>query len=205
MKLLYDIYMKKFKNFMRRIGKYTMAIIGCLTFLLCAGLYGCGIEAPEGEEYTAYNLYGTRVLYRPNNYSYSEAVGELGNVRYYNILAFNILMDLYQVYGNYGINKIEAEKFITETQFNYNANEYYYYDNIRYQITNIESTLTTYEGSDYYVGTQKITADTSKGWNWSMGYTTDSGAGVPENNKDTIFGTNISVNNNIIKNNSTYE
>lgn len=221
MKLLYDIYMKKFKNFMRRIGKYTMAIIGCLTFLLCAGLYGCGIDAPEGEEYTAYNLYGTRVLYRPNNYSYDEAVGELGNARYYSILSYNILEYLYNIYGThienskikailYGtdsLTQVEAEGIPEMSATNFNSTgalTEFYYDNIRYQITSINeviktSTYTNEAGIKYFEATQTLKGDTSKGWNWSVGYNY-AGDLTGESPKPcgTIF-ENVNANNNILE------
>ena len=222
MKLLYDIYMKKFKNFMRRIGKYTMAIIGCLTFLLCAGLYGCGIDAPEGEEYTAYNLYGTRVLYRPNNYSYDEAVGELGNARYYSILSKEILSNLYYIYGSYvenpntrailygtdSLTQVEAEGIPKMDATNFNstgAKIQYYYDNIRYQILSVDENLTSYNSNGSNVSfdaTQILKADTSKGWNWSVGYNY-AGDLTGESPKPcvTIF-ENVVANNNILQ--STY-
>lgn len=130
------------------------------------------------------NLYGTKVLYRPDNYDYDEGSGgEAGKPNdYYGQYAHWILNDLYTLYA---IPQKQRVTEILEAPFNtlikdengndilyYDKYNYYLYDSIRYKVDTIgkvtktktiggtETELTT----PYYI----IAADKSQQWKWSF-------------------------------------
>ncbi len=184
-------------------------ILACMMICLVTILFvGCGISRDEFEdgdgvgENSIIEMFGTKVLYRPDNYDYDAGSGaeEGKKNNYYGKYAYLILADLYSLYGityteeegqrdiyfpkekfhdkdNVGIYS-NQEEYIKETS---DGKTYYYlpylYDSIRYQVNTIGMV-----DDDYYV----LGADTSKAWNWSFEYT----------NPDAYIYTNYILNSN---------
>lgn len=119
------------------------------------------------------NLYGTKVLYRPDNYDYDEGSGgEAGKPNdYYGQYAHWILNDLFYLYAlpNASVSDI-LDNFKEEAY--YNNYIYYLYDSIRYKVDTIgKVTKTKTIGGEatnlstpYYI----IAADKSQQWKWSF-------------------------------------
>lgn len=130
------------------------------------------------------NLYGTKVLYRPDNYDYDEGSGgEAGKPNdYYGQYAHWILNELYNLYA---IPQKQKVTEILKTPFNtlikdengndilyYDKYNYYLYDSIRYKVDTIgKVTKTKTIGGEatnlstpYYI----IAADKSQQWKWSF-------------------------------------
>ncbi len=132
-------------------------------------------------------LYGTKVLYRPNHYDYDNSVGE-GNESYYGQYAWNILSNLSYIYGFSDFNRFNPtpqKPTNTIRPLLIDKTQEYYYDSIRYQVTNKTTTnnLIIYtqddNGSEEIDGILysknefediiKMTANTSFSWNWTFG------------------------------------
>ena len=154
----------------------------------------------ENENNTSFlNLYGTKVLYRPDNYDYNKGSGgtdEQPN-EYYGVYAYYVLKYLYEIYGIVDTNRLN----------NYNVSNYgennptriiqennipYLYDSIRYKVDtlgNVENTIEyTLEGSEptKVAGTPDdgnyviVAADTNTKWNWSFEADLDSTIPSPQ-------------------------
>lgn len=120
------------------------------------------------------NLYGTKVLYRPDSYDYDTGSGgEAGKPNdYYGQYAFAILNGLFNLYA------IPQKQRVTELLDNfknetfYNDYYYYLYDSIRYKVDTIGKVnkTKTISGTEtelatpYYI----IAADKSQQWKWSF-------------------------------------
>ena len=129
-------------------------------------------------------MYGTKVLYRPDHYDYDTSVGE-GNQEYYGQYAWRILSDLGRIYGIASFSDFDTEPPIRPL-LNDKTQEYYY-DSIRYHITNTtkfdKKIIYTQDdnGNEEIDGIKynkeefndviTITADTSYSWNWNFGVT----------------------------------
>lgn len=138
-----------------------LSLMLCFTFLFFAGCeFGGGGNTQS--------LAGAKVISRPADYSFADAVGDYSE-NYYNLFAREIMAGLYDVYNKgegvdfYG--NLDAEHGITYTNSDDN-NKYYLYDSIRYTITNVK----TVKNSDNEIISQTLTIDLSKDWNWNLPY-----------------------------------
>ena len=134
---------------------------------------GCGGYSRKGIDQSQLSLGGVKVLSRPTDYSFKEAVGEFSD-NYYNIFAKNILENLYWVYEYENIGLVDASIFAGITPIENvstytnvsNDDKYYLYDSLRYTITSVEKTI----DSDDDPVSQKITLDLNSKWNWTIPY-----------------------------------
>jgi len=145
-------------------------------FLFFAGCDG-GMGGFGGDE-AQKSLAGTKVLSRPSDYSFSDAVGQYSE-NYYNLFANEMLKNLYWIYYNCNndstdnfFDSIDEEQGITYTTLN-DDTKYYLYDSIRYTINK----LTTTRDSGGNVVSQVLELELN-GWNWS----------IPVDAKDRKFG-----------------
>lgn len=180
--------MKKKKTIIFRIICLLMLCI----FPALALLSGCGDEYAELDDFeesdpetiTSSSLYGTKVLYRPDDYNYDEGSGGSdgsgsGTNDYYGKYAWYIMNYLYNVYEVANTTDEKAGVIANNPNFP-EENIPYLYDSMRYQV-NTEgpvtarktvaadgTTTTTQLPSDeqYYV----VGADTSVAWNWGAPY-----------------------------------
>ena len=146
-----------------------------------------GNDGLNGEQLTSANLYGTKVLYRPDDYDYDIGSGGAtgdgsGTNDYYGKYAWNIINFIYRIYTIadniyiYGDETINANNpdFILD-------NIPYLYDSMRYQV-NTEA-LVTQRVVNHADGTKTIEdlkennltyyvvgADISLSWNWGAPY-----------------------------------
>lgn len=122
-------------------------------------------------------LYGTKVLYRPDNYDYGE--GAAGNKAYYGQYAWWIMANLVFTYGiSDPLRSAYLDENGVEQNYINKANNNYYYDSMRFQ-------LDTQENIQYYKMIQqpdgKYVQDTSasskyaqysgklnNAWNWRL-------------------------------------
>lgn len=125
-----------------------LSIFFCFIFLFCVGCDG-GLGY-IGEDSPVQTLSSVKVLSKPADYNFAEAVGKENSQYYYNLLSSNILAEL-------------VEKYRTGS-YSENADKYLDYDAIRYGITK------TYEvqDEDGYTTSQIVTLDLSKAWNWGL-------------------------------------
>lgn len=156
-------------------------------FLLFVGCDG-GPGGLSGE--SPRSLDGVKVLSKPADYSYSQAVGDGASENYYNLFSRTILHGLYSVYEDIGFNSedypyfkesVDAEKnnlptdvvvehgssdLISMTYEDVNLNstlEYYLHDSLRYTVDKI----TTIRNENDEIVSQTITLDLNSAWNWS--------------------------------------
>lgn len=178
--------MKKKKTIIFRIICLLMLCI----FPALALLSGCDefaelddFEESDPETITSSSLYGTKVLYRPDDYNYDEGSGATdgGTNDYYGQYAWHIINFLYNIY-EIGNNNSEDHFTIHYNNPNFpEENIPYLYDSMRYQV-NIEGLVTARKtitaddpnptavplpsSEQYYV----VGADTSVAWNWGAPY-----------------------------------
>ena len=141
-------------------------------FLFLVGCDGGMSSIGGGSDDFPQSVGGTKVLKRPPEYSFSEAVGEYASEYYYNIFADRILVSLYEVYAQNLLTEDSADTIFAdidltqgETYTTFTGdNQYFLYDSLRYSITNIETTYDRAGG----VEKQVFTVDTSYAWNWSI-------------------------------------
>lgn len=169
--------MKKKKTIIFRIICLLMLCI----FPALALLSGCDefaelddFEESDPETITSSSLYGTKVLYRPDDYNYDEGSGATdgGTNDYYGQYAWNVMYYLYMIY------EIANNTYISTNNPNFDLNNLpYVYDSMRYQV-NTEGPVTARKtvtaddpnptavplpsSEQYYV----VGADTSVSWNW---------------------------------------
>lgn len=163
-------------------------------FPALALLSGCGDEHAElddseksdPETITSSSLYGTKVLYRPDDYNYDEGSGATdgGTNDYYGQYAWQIMRFLYQIYevadnSNNTSSIMNNIPNLTEEYAQFMIP--YLYDSMRYQV-NREGLVTARKtvtaddpnptavplpsSEQYYV----VGADTSVAWNWGAPY-----------------------------------
>ncbi len=168
-----------------------LALILCI-FTLCFVLFGfgsCGDEEDADEIQYSYGsengIYGTKVLYRPDNYDYNIGSGGTADEEndYYGQYAYRILQDLYLLFGI--TDKDVTEKFLTQQTIKINgletSNIPYIYDSIRYQVnlTGTVTKTTNMQGADISVstptapakiGSKIVGANTSQKWKWSFDF-----------------------------------
>ena len=155
-------------------------MILCFAFIStgCIGLSGDeGGEDFDDDDFNssvAVEMYGAKVLYRPDDYDYNVGSGGTSEVEndYYGQYAYQIMNELFGIYGLTDIRGNRPE-YITSV----NADMYnYLYDSIRYQLDTIGTvTNAVVVGSDGSETEAELTgpfyivgADPSVAWNWTM-------------------------------------
>lgn len=149
----------------------------CFAFLLFAGC-DASDEALEEEESTGIStqsLAGAKVLSRPADYSFSEAVGSFSE-HYYNLFARDIMHKLYFVYNTQSLVTEDKTKIYKDlvlqdggganyqTYGQFTADyENYLIDSPRYTITKIETVRQS--GS---IAKQVLYVEDSSAWNWAI-------------------------------------
>lgn len=163
-----------------RIFAVVMMICISLLFVGCGNIdnsdddFDWGGSGNGSQTEATNNLYGTKVLYRPDSYDYDTGSGgEAGKPNdYYGQYAFAILNGLFNLYA------IPQKQRVTELLDNfknetfYNDYYYYLYDSIRYKVDTIGKVnkTKTISGTEtelatpYYI----IAADKSQQWKWSF-------------------------------------
>lgn len=121
------------------------------------------------------NMYGAKVLYRPDSYDFSGNSGgtEENPNDYYGKYAWVILNALYQTYGIIDDDTIQDAFDFSDQQLEaFRVGEKpYFYDSIRYRVDTYATVTKNKDGNDItpYI---LVGADTSAGWNWGFGYKT---------------------------------
>ena len=174
--------MKKKKTIIFRIICLLMLCI----FPALALLSGCDefaelddFEESDPETITSSSLYGTKVLYRPDDYNYDEGSGATGGGTndYYGKYAYGIINYLYNVY------MIAVADNSSMSIQNNNPNFFlenipYLYDSMRYQVNTV-GTVTSRQvvnpnnitvNLPSFQQYQIVGADTSVAWNWGAPY-----------------------------------
>ena len=173
--------MKKKKTIIFRI----ICLLLLCIFPALALLSGCDefaelddFEESDPETITSSSLYGTKVLYRPDDYNYDEGSGGSdgsgsGTNDYYGEYAWNVMYYLYIIYG------IADNTYISTNNPNFpEDNIPYLYDSMRYQVNtvgtvksrkidnpnNINVNLPTFQ--QYQI----VGANTNLAWNWGAPY-----------------------------------
>ena len=150
----------------------------CGMFLLFAGCTaGGGSGSGSGGDQIDV-LSGTKVLSRPSDYSFAEAVGEYSEY-YYNLYANEILQNLYNLfetseYDSRIISPSEndfANGFVEVTGDNTYGNftdndQYYLYDSLRYTITKVDNIYDDASGTN--LQGQIVYLDLNKSWDWKI-------------------------------------
>lgn len=201
--------MKKKKTIIFRIICLLMLCI----FPALALLSGCDefaelddFEESDPETITSSSLYGTKVLYRPDDYNYDEGSGGSdgsgsGTNDYYGQYAYHILNYLYQIYETATNIRIYGDSSDGTPANNPNFPEKnipYLYDSMRYQVNTV-GTVTSRQivnnssisDEDLAISQnlpqqyQIVGADTSLVWNWGAPYNLKL-----TNNTDDVAGTN---------------
>lgn len=201
--------MKKKKSWIYKFACFFM--IFCMSFLMFTT--GCGNDPgafeemlgedgeidTENEDYQnaifgMYDLYGAKVLYRPDHYDYNTGSGgsdEQEN-NYYAQYAWHIINALYGIYGivDQSAMRDNALKYFVdynkETDYNTSYGDYmsahpeynnvipYLYDSIRYKVDTFGTVTkrvvdgvedTSFDESNQYV---ILGADYTANWNWSF-------------------------------------
>ncbi len=157
-------------------------MILCFAFIStgCIGLSGDeGGEDFDDDDFNssvAVEMYGAKVLYRPDDYDYNVGSGGTSEVEndYYGQYAYQIMNELLNIYG---ITNIEAADERPGYIPNVNSDMYnYLYDSIRYQVDTVGTvTNAVVVGSDGSETEAELTspfyivgADPSVAWNWTM-------------------------------------
>lgn len=171
----------KFKKHLLKFFQIVFLGIVCLTLTACAGFDpDLDIDPDEIEDLTGgISVEGVKVLRRPlDGYNFDENVPENdGTTDFYYSFASDIISYLFYTYGNFN-SSIDAGNNLLLFLYNKTGNEQvgelanqfetdpdeflYFYDAIRYQITDAQGV------NDPNADTVTVTADTSRGWNWSL-------------------------------------
>lgn len=148
--------------------------------IVCVTLTGCMGSDPDNPDTDTggINIAGVKVLRKPlEGYDFDENVPENdGTTDFYYSLAEDLIGYLFSTYGNFNSdveiqyanifdmlyqNSGNAQVGELADQFETNPDDFvYFYDAIRHQISSVNQDAETQN----YV----VTADTSKGWNWSL-------------------------------------
>lgn len=148
------------------------------------------------------NLYGTKVLYRPDNYDYDAGSGALPGTtnNYYGLYAYSIINELYRIYGipdndKYISDYLNDPNYLISEKIQ-NTNEYkyknYLYDSIRYQVNTVgtvthfkkqgETEVKEIKDKSEVISTSNniypymiVLANTNNHWNWSFDYRYNNG------------------------------
>ena len=147
-------------------------LFGLLIFSMPILFVGCGAFSQDGTDESQLSLGGVKVLSRPTDYSFKEAVGEFSE-NYYNIFAQYILKNLYKIYEFEDLDGVPTEVKTGldtsngKTYTNIPENEeYYLYDSLRYTITNV---IENQDDGGYFEN-QVVEFDMSSAWKWAVPY-----------------------------------
>lgn len=164
--------MKKKKNYR------FLAILFSFMFLFFVGCDGgpgglLGDDVPK-------SLDGVKVITRPGDYDFDNAVGDAASKYYYNLFATNVMLNLSGMYQQGGKVKDASlfKNFDINNGLTYSYNEddrvakfgnldtdiYYVLDSMRYNLTSIQ----TNTDASGIVTSQILTFDTSSAWLWSL-------------------------------------
>ena len=156
----------------------------CFMFIFFAGCSDGGLGTSDGSGDTSMgeppkSLDGVKALMKPEDYSFSELVG--GNSEYYyNLFAGYVMDNLIEVYSymydnlsdsksedyNQVLNGTNLINLITGSNDQTDDNIKFYYDSVRYSITNISTLYQDTENGNNLIGV-RLTLDTS-GWNFGF-------------------------------------
>lgn len=175
----------------------------CGMFLLFAGCSaGGGSGSGSGGDQIDV-LSGTKVLSRPSDYYFADAVGNYSEY-YYNLYANEILQNLYNLfetseYDSRIISPSEndfANGFVEVTGDNTYGNftdndQYYLYDSLRYTITKVDNIYDDASGTN--LQGQIVYLDLNKSWDWKI----KDDASIGEDN-DGLYFEIMSNGNNIV-------
>lgn len=190
---------------MKKKTKRIFSVLLCFLFLFFVGCTDGGGGGGDDEESLGnpVSMEGVKVLSKPADYSFSDAVGVYSE-NYYNLFAREIINSLYLIYENpenlwidenaknliLGIDdenlngNLDLTNGITYTTSNFESSveRYYLYDSLRYTIQSVSTTNDTETGD---ITQQVLTlADTSWKWTIGGGDPTTEGDGT---NKDIFF------------------
>lgn len=186
--------MKKKKTIIFRIICLLMLCI----FPALALLSGCGDEYAELDDFgesdpetiTSSSLYGTKVLYRPDDYNYDEGSGGSdgsgsGTNDYYGKYAWGILNYLYNIYEIANTSYIKGDSTIqpNNPNFDIEKNQPYLYDSMRYQVNTVGTVTSRQIVNKSSISDEDLTisqnlpqqyqivgANISLAWNWGAPY-----------------------------------
>ena len=154
-----------------------LSFMFCFVILLFAGCDASedALEEEGATGISTQSLSGAKVLSRPANYSFSEAVGTFSE-HYYNLFARDIMNKLYEVYNAQSLAlqyqpQIYKDLILQDAGgANYQTygaltgnNQYYLYDSPRYTVTKIETVR-----QDGDIVKQVLHVEDSSAWNWSI-------------------------------------
>ncbi len=147
--------------------------------IVCVTLTGCMGSDPDNPDTDTggINIAGVKVLRKPlGGYDFDGNVPENdGKTDFFNSFAEDIISYLFYTYGNFNTDPDSSGQWFSylyektqneqvgelAQQFEESPDGFlYYYDAIRYQITSV--------AHDEASGNYRVTADTSKAWNWSL-------------------------------------
>lgn len=178
---------------------------GFLALILCATLLCC-VACTRSESQGVTYLEGTKVLSRPSDFNFAQAVGSNASQYYYNIFARGIVNSLYEVYESDSVltrdlsedgrtkrewlyGNLSGDGFTYSVTKDTSANAYYLYDSIRYTITRVS----TYRKSDGTVTKQELTLNPNTDWNWSVGGDTVFNKLQSEFSSVTVNGNDVTI------------
>lgn len=166
----------------KKLLKIFSVILICCISLLCVGCMGSAPGDYDGNsggdgflDSMVFDMFGSRVLYRPDTYDYNAGSGaESGQTNdYYGKYAYGIVSALYEVYG---ITKEERVSSFANLTIN-NSKIPYLYDSIRYKVDTVgtvthRKTVATNEVVELSQQNQYILvgADLDTNWKWSFDY-----------------------------------
>ena len=161
-------------------------------------------EESDPETITSSSLYGTKVLYRPDDYNYDEGSGGSdgsgsGINDYYGKYAYYTINYLYYIYETADTNYLKGNSMIQPNNPNFpEENIPYLYDSMRYQVNTVGTVTnrqivnnSSISDEDLAISQnlpqqyQIVGADTSLVWNWGAPYNLKL-----TNNTDDVAGTN---------------
>ena len=174
---------------------FALVGVGCAGSGLSKEDYEEGFDDEDLEDAKVVDMYGAKVLYRPDDYDYDEgsSAGEGETNNYYGAYAYNILRDLFNIYGLSMSDTVVGVETPDGTMGNGrlpNFNEEnlsYLYDSMRYQVDTLgyvtlsQKVLVDGQGNilarldqpvpiedtgmeAYYI----LGADSNVKWNWSL-------------------------------------
>ncbi len=174
----------------KKKGLKILSFLFCFLFLFLTGCDG----GPSDDDFddledpnnpgtsTTQSLEGVKVLSKPANYSFSDAVGDYSK-NYYNLFSREVLNGLYLVYADYTeaelsnfCDKIDTANGHTFT--NRDDNKYYLFDSPRFTITKIER-KTEEEQEIVYL-------DLNSSWIWAPSHDVESAKIVFFNNEELM-------------------
>lgn len=164
---------KKLKSFFKTIFASTM--VG-LVSLACVGCMGNPPDGNGDDDFNALDMYGTKVLYRPDSYDFSGNTGGTEDQPndYYGKYAYYIMQALYDNYGV--LNKNSNRHFYKYNQDLYDLGTDYYpylYDSIRYKpesVGNVTKIVTNNNGeiSEETGNFVVVSVNENVNWNWTF-------------------------------------